>query len=131
MLITRSRSFLRAAYGARYGLHMDVDSSHTHTVPAVPEFQSQAYDAAAGLFRAAGDPERLRLLHQLSGGERCVSDLAASAGVTMSTVSQRLRVLRAEGMVTRRRAGKHMYYRIADDHVADLIRNALDHATHD
>ena len=108
---------------------MNVDAGHDHPPAAVPEFTEDAYRAAAGLFRAAGDIERLRLLHQLSRGERCVTDLAETAGVTMSTASQRLRVLRAEGLVDRRRDGKHLYYRIADAHIAELIRNALDHAT--
>ena len=110
---------------------MNVDAGHDHATAPVPEFGQGAYRVAAGLFRAGGDVERLRLLHQLSRGERCVTDLAETAGVTMSTASQRLRVLRAEGLVHRRRHGKHMYYRIADAHIAELIRNALDHATED
>ena len=46
----------------------------------------------------------------------------------MSTVSQRLRVLLQEDLVKRRRQGRDMFYRLADDHVETLIRNALDHA---
>ncbi|HJL19631.1 MAG TPA: metalloregulator ArsR/SmtB family transcription factor [Sandaracinaceae bacterium LLY-WYZ-13_1] len=83
----------------------------------------------AAIFRAMGDPERLRLLERLAvGGEHCVSELAALFEVGMSTVSQRLRLLRAEHLVARRREGKHVYYALADDHVAALIRAALEHA---
>ena len=64
----------------------------------------------------------------LGDGERCVSELSEAADATMSTISQRLRVLRAEGLVSRRRAGKHAYYRLADEHVAELIDSALAHA---
>ena len=45
-----------------------------------------------------------------------------------STVSQRLRLLRSEGLVSRRRKGTHIYYALADQHVADLMNNALAHA---
>jgi ArsR family transcriptional regulator len=83
----------------------------------------------AAIFRAMGDPERLRLLERLAvGGEHCVSELAALSEVGMSTVSQRLRLLRTERLVARRREGKHVYYALADDHVAALIRAALEHA---
>lgn len=83
---------------------------------------------AAALFRACGDPERLRTLERLSHGELCVSELAAESGEGLSTVSQRLRLLRTEGLVSRRREGKHIYYALADQHVADLIGSAIAHA---
>jgi ArsR family transcriptional regulator len=92
---------------------------------AVPD---DAFERAAGFFRAVSDEARLRLLERLSHGEQCVSELADAAGVGLSTVSQQLRLLRAEHLVTRRRAGKHVFYALSDAHVAALIRAALDHA---
>lgn len=92
---------------------------------AVPD---RAFARAAGFFRAVSDESRLRLLERLAQGELCVSELAEGAGVGLSTVSQQLRLLRAEHLVTRRRSGKHVYYALADDHVANLIHAALDHA---
>ncbi|HEV3142888.1 MAG TPA: helix-turn-helix domain-containing protein [Gemmataceae bacterium] len=83
---------------------------------------------ASDLFRAMGDVERLRLLELLQQGERCVSEIVAAVGDKFSTVSQRLRILRAEGLVVRRREGQHLFYALADRHVADLIKNALVHA---
>jgi DNA-binding transcriptional ArsR family regulator len=80
------------------------------------------------MFRAVGDEGRLRLMALLARGEACVTELAEATGDGLSTVSQRLRVLRVEGLVTRRRDGKHLYYALADDHVAQLILNALAHA---
>jgi ArsR family transcriptional regulator len=85
-------------------------------------------ERAARLFRALADAPRLQILQLLTGGERCVSELVAAAGEKFSTVSQRLRVLRGEGLVLRRRAGTHVYYALADRHVAELIANALAHA---
>jgi DNA-binding transcriptional ArsR family regulator len=99
-------------------------------------YNARAFDRAAALFRAAGDVERLRLLERLAEGEWCVSELAATSDDGLSTVSQRLRLLRQEGLVRRRRDGKHVYYSLADRHVAELIASALEHAnepdhTHD
>jgi ArsR family transcriptional regulator len=85
-------------------------------------------ERAAAIFRAAGDVSRLKLLYRLSDGEWCVTELAEAAGVGLSTVSQQLRLLRAERIVARRRAGKHIFYSLADGHVSDLIQSAIDHA---
>lgn len=83
---------------------------------------------AAEIFRAMGDADRLRLLEVLRHGEMCVSEIVAAVGDKFSTISQRLRILRDEGLVERRREGTHLYYRLADQHVLDLIDNALAHA---
>jgi DNA-binding transcriptional ArsR family regulator len=88
-----------------------------------------AIERASRIFRALGDPARLRLLEFLTRGEACVTEVAEAAGDEISTVSQRLRVLRGEGLVSRRRQGKHIVYGLADQHVVDLIFNALEHAT--
>lgn len=85
-------------------------------------------DRAARLFRAMGDGPRLRLLHHLQHGECCVTEIVAAFGEKFSTVSQRLRVLRAEGLVKRRRVRTHVFYALADRHVARLVRDALAHA---
>ena len=85
-------------------------------------------DRAAAIFRAAGDLSRLKLLYRLCDGEWCVTELADAAGVGLSTVSQQLRLLRSERIVSRRRAGKHIFYSLADAHVSDLIQSAIEHA---
>lgn len=85
-------------------------------------------ERAAAIFRAAGDISRLKLLYRLCDGEWCVTELADAAGVGLSTVSQQLRLLRAERIVARRRAGKHIFYSLADTHVSDLIQSAIEHA---
>jgi DNA-binding transcriptional ArsR family regulator len=102
---------------------------HARRSPPKRIFSEEAFSRAAALFRVAGDVPRLRLLHRLADGEWCVSELADAAGVGLSTVSQQLRMLRAERIVERRRSGKHTFYSLADRHVIDLITNALDHAS--
>lgn len=75
-----------------------------------------------------GDSSRLHVLEMLSRGELCVGDIVTATGEKFSTVSQRLRVLRSEGLIIRKRRGTHIYYALADRHVADLIHNAMAHA---
>jgi ArsR family transcriptional regulator, lead/cadmium/zinc/bismuth-responsive transcriptional repressor len=84
--------------------------------------------AAAEMFRALGDPERLRLLLRLAESEACVSQLAQDEGEKISTVSARLKILNVMRLVRRRREAKHVFYALADEHVLPLIRNAVDHA---
>ena len=101
---------------------------HPHRSPLDPDLSDEAFERAAAIFRAAGDVARLRILARLAAGEWCVSELAEAADAGLSTVSQQLRLLRAEKLVARRRVGKHIFYRLADDHVLDLVRSALTHA---
>jgi len=104
---------------------------HNHDPAAVrtlATYSADAYERAASLFRAMGDTPRLRMLHLLAAGEMCVSAIVGHLGEKFSTVSQRLRLLRQEGLVVRRRQGTHLFYALADRHVADLLANALEHA---
>ncbi len=100
-----------------------------HRKRLAPPVDEHALESAARLFRAMGDTPRLRTLAMLSQGEACVSEIAAMTGEELSTISQRLRVLRTENLLTRRRQGKHILYSLADQHVSGLIFNALAHAT--
>jgi DNA-binding transcriptional ArsR family regulator len=100
-------------------------SAHDHAERAI---SSRSLERAAQLFRAMGDAPRLRILDVLTNREMCVTEIVAAVREKFSTVSQRLRILRQEGLVARRRHGNHLYYALADRHVADLILNALAHA---
>ena len=102
-------------------------SDHSGAMPAA-DVNPAHLARAAGMFRALGDPSRLRLLVLLAKGEACVTEVSEVEGDEISTISQRLKVLRNEGLVSRRRQGKHILYGLADQHVADLIFNALEHA---
>lgn len=102
---------------------------HSHAGVRKPLVDELAVERASRLFRAIGEPSRLRLLSRLAQGEMCVTELAASEQESLSTISQRLRVLRSENIIVRRRRGKHINYALADQHVMDLVFNALAHAT--
>jgi ArsR family transcriptional regulator, lead/cadmium/zinc/bismuth-responsive transcriptional repressor len=108
---------------------VDVGDSPQHRPSRVGNsIQSAAVDGAARIFRALGDGPRLRLLAHLLDGERCVGDLAELEGEALSTISQRLRVLRTEKIIVRRRQGKHVNYCLADRHIVALVRNAMAYA---
>ena len=88
-------------------------------------------EAAAEMFRALGDPERLRLLVRLAAGEACVSELAEDEGEKITTVSARLKTLFVVRLVKRRREAKHVFYALADEHLPPMLRNAIEHAAED
>jgi ArsR family transcriptional regulator, lead/cadmium/zinc/bismuth-responsive transcriptional repressor len=96
--------------------------------PLTPLPSRRQIEAAAEMFRALGDPERLRLLLRLAESEACVSELAEDEGEKITTMSARLKILSIVRLVRRRREAKHVFYALADEHVLPLVRNAIDHA---
>lgn len=73
----------------------------------------ERFRAAADICRALTDPKRLALLHQLRDGERTAGALATDVGCTLANASQHLAVLRHTGLVTSRRDGTSIHYRLA------------------
>ncbi len=82
-------------------------------------------DHLARIFKAMGDPNRLRILWALTHEEMCVCDLALFVGISESAVSHQLRQLRQLQLVGNRRAGPVLYYRLNGGNVTSLIRLAL------
>ncbi|MBS7662838.1 helix-turn-helix transcriptional regulator [Pseudomonas lalucatii] len=78
-------------------------------------------DAAGQLLKALANADRLLLLCQLAEGERSVGELEAQLGILQPTLSQQLAVLRREGLVATRRAGKQIHYRISSPAALALI----------
>jgi ArsR family transcriptional regulator len=79
------------------------------------------------LLKGFADDTRLRILCLLRGREVCVHEIVEVLNVSQSGVSHQLRVLRDAHLVTHRREGRHVYYRLADDHVRTMLENALTH----
>ncbi len=102
--------------------------------------QQHSTDGAAGdelalaveIFRILADATRVALLRALSTGEheQPVSELAAAVGKRPSTVSQHLAKLRMARLVTTRRQGTQVLYRVANEHVSQLVADALGHSEH-
>jgi DNA-binding transcriptional ArsR family regulator len=76
----------------------------------------------AAVGRALADPKRLCVLESLAGGELSVSDLSTRVGCQIPNMSQHLAVLRRSGLVTSRRTGSTVYYRLADPRVLEAYR---------
>ena len=85
----------------------------------------------ADVFRLMADPGRVRILASLlEAGEVCVHDLAAVSGLSESSVSQALRLMRTHRVVAARRSGRHVFYRLDDSHVRLLLDLAITHVGH-
>ena len=87
----------------------------------------RAVESLADTFRVLGDPTRVRILDALSGGELCVCDIASLVGISESAVSHQLRLLRGMRLVRPRREGRQVFYALDDDHIIELLRQALTH----
>ena len=86
----------------------------------------------AGIFELLADPTRARLLHALTlADELCVCDLALLLGRSESALSHQLRLLRDRRVVSRRKAGRIVYYRLADDHIRHVLADGLRHVRED
>ena len=99
--------------------------AHEGAVPDPPP--PPLVDATVRLLKGFADPTRLRLLWLLRSGEVCVHVLVESLGMSQSAVSHQLRLLRDARLVNARRSGRHVYYRLADEHVRSLLENAVSH----
>lgn len=83
------------------------------------------YQEAADLFQLLSHPVRLQILDELRHDSACVCHLEAVLDRPQAYVSQQLRVLREGGVVTDRRDGLFVYYRLADEQVETLLEQAL------
>lgn len=99
--------------------------SEASLMEALPDEQITANTVR--LLKGFADATRLRILCLLRDREVCVHDLVEALDMTQSAVSHQLRVLRDARLVAHRREGRHVYYRLADDHVREMLENALTH----
>ena len=105
-------------------LDTDCDGEGTLT-DAVPD--EALVTPTVQLLKGFADATRLRILCLLRGREVCVHEIVDALDMTQSAVSHQLRVLRDARLVAHRRDGRHVYYRLADEHVRELLENALSH----
>jgi DNA-binding transcriptional ArsR family regulator len=77
------------------------------------------------VLKAAADPNRARILKMLESGELCVCQIVAALGLSESTVSKHLSVLRAAGLVEERKEGRWVYCRLAESAVNDYALRVL------
>ena len=84
----------------------------------------QLTEAIAELLRTLGQPERLKILLAIGQQEACVCHLEAALDLRQAYISQHLMALRQAGLVTARRDGRNIYYRLEDPALLAFIRQA-------
>lgn len=107
----------------------DVQVVHEDAVHAALRERSdpETLTFLADTFQILASPTRLQIVEALARRELCVCDLAAVVGASQSAVSHHLRQLRQMKIVRWRREGRMAYYRLDDDHIAEIFRIGLDH----
>jgi ArsR family transcriptional regulator len=90
-----------------------------------------AAERLARMFKALGDPTRVRLLSLIAahaGGEACICDLTVPVGLSQGTVSHHMKILSDAGLVSRDQRGRWAYYRVTEatlDDLADALRRPV------
>ncbi len=108
----------------------DVECLHPeHVAPLLGKLvRGDEAESFAATFELLADPTRARLLHALSlSKELCVCDLALLLDRSESALSHQLRLLRDRRVVARRKAGRVVYYRLADNHIRHVLADGLRH----
>ena len=94
------------------------------------ELDTAFAQAVAETMQALATPSRLRILGRLQAGPCPVNELATTIGMEPSAVSHQLRMLRHLGLVVGRRDGRQVVYDLYDDHVGELLEQAISHVEH-
>ena len=81
----------------------------------------------ADLLKIFGDSTRIRILDVLTKKELCVQEIAEELSMTQSAISHQLRILKQADLIRSRRDGKAIFYSLADDHVATIMNQGLEH----
>jgi DNA-binding transcriptional ArsR family regulator len=90
---------------------------------SAPDELEEVFAAVARHFGLLSEPTRLKILHAICREERSVTTIVATTGATQTNVSRHLALLRAAGVVSRRRVGNIAYYRVVDPEFVEMCRN--------
>ena len=99
--------------------------AHVDKLPTDSEIE-----IATTMLKLVSQPTRLKILWALLHGEHSVTALAKHVGASQTTVSQHLGKLRTAQLVKIRRDGNTLYYSTDNEHVREVIKQALSHAEH-
>jgi len=97
--------------------------SHKRSAASSDEL-APVFDAVAEYFGLLAEPTRLAILHTICNDERTVSAIVEATGATQTNVSRHLGLLHAAGVVSRRRDGSSVHYRVADPVFVEICRSA-------
>lgn len=82
----------------------------------------EVFDSVARYFGLLAEPTRLKILHAICNQERSVSDIVAVTGATQTNASRHLALMHRAGVVSRRREGSVVFYRLVDPDFAEICR---------
>lgn len=91
----------------------------------------QQLERVASLFRAFAEPTRLAIVQELKADEMSVMDIVDRLTTSQANVSKQLKILHDAGLVSRRKQGTQVLYRIADPMVFELCRIVCDKLNRD
>lgn len=81
-------------------------------------------------YKVLADETRLRILYALKEREMCAGDIAVLLDMTKSAVSHQLAVMRNMHQIKSRREGKNVFYSLDDEHIVDILEEAMIHMDH-
>ena len=82
---------------------------------------NKAYEVQAEYFRALSHPVRIRIVHYLKEGERCVCEIVPHLKEEQSNVSRHLAALKRAGILSSEKKGVSVYYRVQDENVYKIL----------
>jgi len=83
----------------------------------------QVFESVARYFGVLGEPTRLRILHAICQEEKCVNAIIKATGLAQANVSRHLGLMYQAGLLSRRREGTQIFYRVADPMYVELCRS--------
>ena len=81
----------------------------------------------ADTFKLFADSTRVKILYALMEAEMCVCDISVLLGMTKSSVSHQLRIMKQSNLIKYRKAGRVVYYSLADEHVRTIVSATMEH----
>ena len=103
-------------------IHADAEERALKKMPA-----AETLSELAELYKIFGDATRVKILYILFEEELCVCDIANALGMTVSAISHQLRILKGAKLVKYNKAGKSVFYSLADEHVKLILAQGMEH----
>jgi DNA-binding transcriptional ArsR family regulator len=101
-----------------------------NSIPGATQLGTDQVNVAVQVFQMLAEPTRVRVLWALIGRELSVNELSAQLGKPAPSVSQHLAKLRLARLVLTRRDGTSVFYRVSNEHVEQLVADAIFNAEH-
>ncbi|EFI41592.1 MULTISPECIES: helix-turn-helix transcriptional regulator [Peptoniphilus] len=87
-------------------------------------------DSLSSIFKALGDPTRLKIIYALSKRPLCVTDISELLEMSQSSISHQLAILRSQELIRVKRIARKAIYSLDDEHVLSLFNDGYEHAEH-